>query len=169
MDMTPSPIVKDFDVIEDISPGKIPGFVDALADAFLFQAAEERFGDRIIPAVAAPAHAWFKIVGLAEAAPVIASVLAALVRVCRHGFLGLAPPNRHQQSSIDGEFPIEPGHTISTTGSASFDQLRTLLLVFCWHDRLDPLVQTMGRHPKPGRNLGDGGSPVRRPDELLLP
>lgn len=46
--MTPSPIVKDFDVIEDISPGKIPGFVDALADAFLFQAAEERFGDRII-------------------------------------------------------------------------------------------------------------------------
>jgi hypothetical protein len=46
MAMAPGPIVKDFNVIEDIGPGQIPGLVDALADALLFQTAEERFGDR---------------------------------------------------------------------------------------------------------------------------
>lgn len=98
MTVAPGSIVKDFDVIEDVGPGQIPGFVDALTDAFLFQTAEERFGDSVIPAVATPAHARFQIVGFAESAPVIATILTTLVRMYQHSFLWLAPPNRHQQS-----------------------------------------------------------------------
>lgn len=34
---------KKFDVIKDVGTGQTAGFVDALADALLFQATEERF------------------------------------------------------------------------------------------------------------------------------
>ena len=95
MAVAPGSIVKDFNVIEDIGPSQIPGFIDALADPLLFQTAEERFSDSIIPAVATSAHTRFKIVGLAEAPPVIATILATLVRMHEHGFLGLTPPNCH--------------------------------------------------------------------------
>jgi hypothetical protein len=78
MTVAPGSIVKDFDVIEDIGPGQIPGFIDAFADTLLLQAAEERFGHRIVPTISTAAHARFKVVGFAEAAPVVAAVLAAL-------------------------------------------------------------------------------------------
>jgi hypothetical protein len=39
-----APIVEDLDIIENISAGKISCFVDAFADTFFFQAAEEGFG-----------------------------------------------------------------------------------------------------------------------------
>lgn len=39
MGVAPSPIAEDFDVVEDIGPGQISGFVDPFADAFVFQAA----------------------------------------------------------------------------------------------------------------------------------
>lgn len=55
--MAPGPVVEDFNVIEDISSGQIPGFIDTFSDPFFFQQTEERFGHRIIPAVATPAHA----------------------------------------------------------------------------------------------------------------
>lgn len=34
--MTPGPVVEHFNVIEDIRPGQIPGFVYSLPDAFFF-------------------------------------------------------------------------------------------------------------------------------------
>ena len=34
--MTPGPVVEHFCVIDDISPGQIPGFIDALSDTLLF-------------------------------------------------------------------------------------------------------------------------------------
>jgi hypothetical protein len=74
-------IVKDFDVIEDIGSRQISGFVDAFAYALLFQADERGFGDGIVPTISTTAHAWLKVVGLAEAAPVTATVLAALIRM----------------------------------------------------------------------------------------
>ena len=49
-------IVEDFDVIEYIGASEISCFVDALADAFFFQTAEEGFGYRVIPTISAPAH-----------------------------------------------------------------------------------------------------------------
>lgn len=45
--MTPGPVVEDFNVIEDIGPGQIPGFIDTFSDPFFFQRTEERFGHRI--------------------------------------------------------------------------------------------------------------------------
>ncbi len=93
--MAPGSIVKNFDVIEDIGLGQISGFVDAFADAFLFQATEKGFGDGIVPTISTTAHAWRKIVGLAETAPVIATVLTALVRVHEHRSLGFVSSDCH--------------------------------------------------------------------------
>ena len=52
MTVAPSPIVKDFDVVEDIGPGQIPSFVDALADALLFQTADVVEGNFVCNATA---------------------------------------------------------------------------------------------------------------------
>ena len=76
--VTPGPVVEHFNVIEDIRPGQIPGFIDTFSDPFFFQRTEERFGHRIILAVATPAHAWCQIIGPTEPLPVVAAVLAAL-------------------------------------------------------------------------------------------
>ena len=35
--VTPGPVVEHFNVIEDIGPGQIPGFIDAFSDPFFFQ------------------------------------------------------------------------------------------------------------------------------------
>ena len=76
--MAPGPVVEHFNVIEDIGPGQIPGFIDAFSDPLFFQRTEERFGHRIIPAVATPAHARCQVIGPTEPLPVVTAVLAAL-------------------------------------------------------------------------------------------
>lgn len=48
--VAPGPVVEDFNVIEDIGPGHVPGFIDTFSDPFFFQRTEERFCHRIIPA-----------------------------------------------------------------------------------------------------------------------
>ena len=50
MAVATSTVVEHFNVIEDIGSGQIAGFVVALADAFFFQAAEERLRDGVVPA-----------------------------------------------------------------------------------------------------------------------
>ncbi len=70
MTVAPGPVVEHFNVIEDIRPGQIPGFIYAFSDPFFFQRTEERFGHRIIPAAAIPAHAQHQVIGPAEAQPV---------------------------------------------------------------------------------------------------
>ncbi len=67
--VAPGLVMKDFNVIEDIRPGQIPGFVYSLPDAFFFKRAEERFGHRFIPAIATRAHARRQVIGPAEALP----------------------------------------------------------------------------------------------------
>lgn len=78
MTVAPGPVVKHLNVIEDICPGQIPGFIDAFSDAFFFQRTEERFGHSIIPAVATPAHARGQVIGPTEALPVVTAVLATM-------------------------------------------------------------------------------------------
>lgn len=53
----PGPVVEHFDVIEDIRPGQIPGFIDTFSDPLFFQRTEERFGHGIILTVDTPAYA----------------------------------------------------------------------------------------------------------------
>ena len=88
-------IVEHLDVVEDIGPGQISRFVDALFNSFFLQTAKERLGHRVIPAVAAAAHAGLKMVFSAEAQPVIAPILRALIRVDQR-VLRFASPHRHQ-------------------------------------------------------------------------
>ena len=54
MTVSAAPIVEDLDIIENIGASQISCFVDALADAFFFQTAEEGFGHRVIPTISAP-------------------------------------------------------------------------------------------------------------------
>jgi hypothetical protein len=79
MTVAPGPVIEDFNVIEYIGPGQIPGFIDAFTDPFFFKRTEERFGHRIISAVATPAHTGCQIIGPTEPLPVVAAVLSSLV------------------------------------------------------------------------------------------
>ncbi len=74
-------IVEAFDVVGYIQGSGLAVRVNALLDALLLQASEERLGNCVIPAVRPPAHAWLKMVGLAEASPRVASILRSLIRV----------------------------------------------------------------------------------------
>jgi hypothetical protein len=77
--VTASGIVKRFDVVGNINGRHGAGIVDPLLDSFLLEAGEERLGNRVVPTVGAATHAGFKPVFPAEAAPVVAAVLAPLI------------------------------------------------------------------------------------------
>ena len=77
-------IIEHVDVAKDIGAGQITSSVDSFLDALLFQAAEEGFDYRVVPTVAAATHARLQLVLVAEAQPVIATVLRALVQVNNH-------------------------------------------------------------------------------------
>tara|TARA_Y100001001_G_C7898255_1_gene270684 strand:- start:44 stop:388 length:345 start_codon:yes stop_codon:yes gene_type:complete len=83
MGVTSDPVIKHFDVVEHIRLSQVTGFVDPFANAFLFQAAEEGFRHRVIPAISPTAHARFEVMGAAESMPVIAAVLRALDALLR--------------------------------------------------------------------------------------
>ena len=106
--MAPGPVVEHFNVIEDIRPGQIPGFIYAFSDPFFFQRTEERFGHRIIPAVATPAHARRQVIGPAEALPVVTAVLAALIAMYDNLAVRFSTPHGHHQS-VQREFARESG------------------------------------------------------------
>src|SRR4029453_530814 len=87
-------IVERFDVVSDVSDRKFPVLVDPFLDALFLQTGEEGLGYRVVIAVSASAHARFKAVRFADAAPIIASVLRALVRV-NERLLGTTAANGH--------------------------------------------------------------------------
>lgn len=94
--VTPGPIVKRFDVSKDIGLGQIMGFADPLADALLFQAAEESLGYRIVPAVAATARARLQLIAHAKTSPIVAAIPTAMIRIDQHLLRRLSAPHRHQ-------------------------------------------------------------------------
>jgi hypothetical protein len=77
--MATSSIVERLDVLGDLRDGKLAILVDPLLDAFLLQTAEEGFRNRIVPAVSTTAHARPQPIGSAEALPIVAPILRALV------------------------------------------------------------------------------------------
>jgi len=50
-------ILKSRDVIKNIDPSQIPGFVNMLSNALFFQRTEERLSYCVIPTVTLPTHA----------------------------------------------------------------------------------------------------------------
>lgn len=97
MTVAPGQVVEHVNIIEDIRPGQIPGFIYAFSDPFFFQRTEERFGRRIIPAIATSAHVRRQVIGPAEALPVVTAVLAALVRIYDDLTVWFTSPYRHHQ------------------------------------------------------------------------
>ena len=75
MGMAAGTIVEDLDVIEDIRATQLAGLIDAFADTFFLQAAEERLRDSIVPAVTPSAHTGLQPMRKAEALPIIIAVL----------------------------------------------------------------------------------------------
>ena len=75
MTVSTGAIIEHLDILVDLGSGDLPSRVDALLDALLLQAAKERFGHRVIPAVATPAHARLKMMRMAETPPRIAAKL----------------------------------------------------------------------------------------------
>ena len=55
--MTSGPIIKRFNVKENVSPGLVTGFINEVMDPLHFQAAKETFGRGIVIAVACTTHA----------------------------------------------------------------------------------------------------------------
>ncbi len=75
----PTAIVEHLDIIEQIGLRVVASPVDLLSYTLLLQAAEERLGDGVVPAVSSPAHARLKVVGSTEVLEVEAAVLRTLV------------------------------------------------------------------------------------------
>ena len=72
-------IVKTLYVIKHIRLGVLPGGVDVAFDSLFLQAAEERFGNCIVPAVSPATPAGHQLVVFAPTIGIITAKLAALV------------------------------------------------------------------------------------------
>jgi len=72
-------IVEGIDVVGHVGDRQFSVLVDLLLDSFLLQAAEERLGDRIVPAIALPAHARLEMIRTAESAPRVTAELGSLI------------------------------------------------------------------------------------------
>src|SRR6266850_3914659 len=68
-------IVERVNVVRYLGLCKFASSVNLLLDAFLFEAAEKRLCDRVVPAVSATAHTRFKMICLAESPPIVATIL----------------------------------------------------------------------------------------------
>jgi hypothetical protein len=88
-------IVEAIDVIGNVADRQLSIPVDLLLDPFLLEAAEEGFGDGIVPAVALPTHARFEAMAAAEAPPGVAAELGALIRM-NDGAARTPPAYGHQ-------------------------------------------------------------------------
>ncbi len=127
MTVAPGPIIENVNVIEDIGPGQIPGFVYSLPEAFFFQRTEEQFGQCIIQTVATPAHARSQVIGPAEELPVVTAVLTTLIAMYDDLAVQFSAPDGHQCYflSANGFNPVQlhdPAHPIFTAGFPDFVQ-----------------------------------------------
>ena len=91
--------------MSNVRDSQLPILVDLFLNSLLFQTAEERFGDGIVPAVALPAHARLEVIGAAEPAPRVAAVLRALIGM-NHRAARSSSPHRHKHG-VQHEFAAE--------------------------------------------------------------
>ena len=68
-------IVKILNVIKHVRLSILPRRLDVTLDLLLFRAAEERFGNCIVPTVSSAAHAGYQLVVLAPAVEVMTTEL----------------------------------------------------------------------------------------------
>ncbi len=89
-------IIEQLDVLGDLGSGESTSLVDSLLDPLFLQAAKERFGHRVVPAVATSTHAGFQVMRPAEAPPRIAAKLGPLIGMDQ-GVFGLASAHSHEE------------------------------------------------------------------------
>ena len=87
-------VVEGLNVIGHVGARQLPILVDVFLDPFFRQARTERLSDRVILAVASPAHARLKSICAAEAPPVITAILASLIGM-DHGAPWASAPHSH--------------------------------------------------------------------------
>jgi hypothetical protein len=92
MTLTTASIVEYVNVIEYVSTrliaSSVDSFLESFLDSFLFQAAEARLRDCVVPTVSAATHASLEVMRDTEAIPGVAAVLRPLVRVNMNCSLG---------------------------------------------------------------------------------
>ena len=114
-------IVERLDVFGDIFGRSVSIVVDVLLDSLLLQTAEEGLRHRVVPAVPSTAHAGLEMIGLAEPAPRVTSVLRALIRVDQRS---ARPPSTHShQGGIEHELAID-GRASRPTDDSSRVQIQ---------------------------------------------
>src|SRR3989449_3302634 len=101
------PVVEYLQVLEDGAVRVRVRRPVRLVCEFDLERREEALRDRVVPAVAAPAHAHDDAVGVEHGAVVAARVLAAAVGVMHEPWVGLAVGEGHRQR-LDGELPRDP-------------------------------------------------------------
>ena len=72
-------VVEQLEVFEHVLPGGVAGRVGPTPDPFALQKLEKAFGDGVVVAVAAPAHAGVKVMLMQERLPFPAGELGTLV------------------------------------------------------------------------------------------
>ena len=98
-------VVEHLDVIEDISPGILPGWVNLAANPLALEQLEETLSHSVVMTVAPATHAADQIVIPKEPLPIMACELTALVRMHQYRVFWLPAPQSHQQS-IEHQFCV---------------------------------------------------------------
>ncbi|BDD49209.1 hypothetical protein PDTA9734_06960 [Phytobacter diazotrophicus] len=106
--MTPGPVVEDFNVIEDIGPGQIPGFIDTFSDPFFFSELKNDSATALSQQLPRRLMLGAVVIGPAEALPVVTAVLAALIAMYDNLAVRFSTPHGHHQS-VQREFARESG------------------------------------------------------------
>jgi hypothetical protein len=77
--VTATSIVKHFDVIKDTRTRQFSGYVYSFLEYFLFQTAEKRLRNSIIPTIGSTTLARIQVVSFTKSYPIIAAILRALI------------------------------------------------------------------------------------------
>lgn len=92
-----SGVVEHLDVVEDVGLCFLTSHLNPALDALAFEELKEALGDRVVVAVAAPAHAAGQVMCFQEILPVVPSELRALIRVHQQPRRRLTSPYGHHQ------------------------------------------------------------------------
>ena len=95
--VTPNTIAETLNVIEDFRLGLRPCAVNPLLDLFALEVADERLGNRVIPAVTPTTHARTQSDVFVQTVELIAAKLTSLIRMDDYRILGSPAPYSHRQ------------------------------------------------------------------------
>ena len=88
--MSPFWIIEGLDVFEDATGRRFVGWEYLIAEPFAFQATEEAFHGRVVPAVSFAAHTAFHFEEIEYFSVSLGGILGASVGVVQQSFFGLS-------------------------------------------------------------------------------